>query len=151
MKKATVFLVPDVGEPGQRALLNVGLAGGSLMSLQCLVSGFGPRVAYKRALKSRRTVWFSDEFQHAHPTLMNMCVTRLAAEPHQWRIISERERFLERVLALNQHRKTCLGFVGKGEVGDVALQRAKLLTANQAVQFLAVVDRESSSSAMCAK
>ena len=75
---ADAFVVPNVTQPGQRALLNAGLAGGIVLSLPSLVTGVGPRVSYCRALETRRIVWFSETFQHYHPGLMAIFLARLA-------------------------------------------------------------------------
>ena len=40
---ADAFLVPNVAQPGQRVLLNAGLAGGIVLSLPSLITGVGPR------------------------------------------------------------------------------------------------------------
>ena len=73
-ERADVFLVLDVTQPGQRVLLNACLAGLTLMSLQCLLpsNGVGPRVTYKRAVKTRRVVWFSPEFMIRQGSLMDI-------------------------------------------------------------------------------
>ena len=95
---ADAFLVPSVTQPGQRVLLNAGLAGGIVLSLPSLITGVGPRVSYRRALETRRVVWFSDTFQHNHPALMTIFLARLAeARRNRWQVEPEREVFLERV------------------------------------------------------
>ena len=95
---ADAFLVPNVTQPGQRVLLNAGLAGGIVLSLPSLITGVGPRVSYRRALQTRRVVWFSDTFQHSHPALMTIFLARLAeARRNRWQVEPEREVFLERV------------------------------------------------------
>ena len=91
---ADAFLVPNVTQPGQRVLLNAGLAGGIVLSLPSLITGVGPRVSYRRALETRRVVWFSETFQHSHPALMTIFLARLAeARRNLWAIVPDREDF----------------------------------------------------------
>ena len=146
---AGAFLVPNVTQPGRRVLLNAGLAGGIVLSLPSLITGVGPRVSYRRALETRRVVWFSETFQHSHPALMTTFLARLAeARRNRWTVVPEREDFLDRVRR-NARKTIFLGFVAKRELGDDALQGAKLLTAETLVPFLATFARLSSSTAMC--
>ncbi len=146
---ADAFLVPNVTQPGQRVLLNAGLVGGIVLSLPSLITGVGPRVSYRRALETRRVVWFSETFQHSHPALMTIFLARLAeARRNLWTVVPEREDFLDRVRR-NARKTIFLGFVAKRELGDDALQGAKLLTAETLVPFLATFARLSSSTAMC--
>ena len=129
--------------------MNAGLAGGIVLSLSSLITGVGPRVSYRRALDTRRVVWFSEEFQHSHPVLMTIFLARMAeARRNRWTVVAERENFLDR-LRRNKRKSEFLRFVAKRELGDDALQGAKLLTAEALVPFLATVARLSSSTAMC--
>ena len=109
--------MPDVTQPGQRALLNAGLAGSVVLSLPSLATGVGPRACYMRALDVRRVVWFSGEFQHAHPTLVNICLARLALAAHRCAVMSERENCLARVppglIGLSLCLRGCL--IGPGD------------------------------------
>ena len=147
---ADAFLVPDVARPGQRVLLNAGLAGGIVLSLPSLITGVGPRVSYRRALETRRVVWFSDAFQHSHPTLMGIFWARLAgARQNRWAVVPGLEDFCDRARR-NARKRMFLGFVTKREVGDHALRVATVLTSETLLPFLATVDRLGSSTAACA-
>ena len=150
-EKAQCFVLPDLSSPGQRVLLNVGLSGGTLLSLTCLAAaGSGPFVTYERALAVRRKVWFSDEFKAAHPTLVNIFLVRLAdvaAGPIRWQVIPERADFA-RLATTNKRGPTgLLAFVSKQEAKHAAdLQRTTRLTAGESLfKFLAKVDRNKSS------
>ena len=141
--------MPNVAQPGQRVLLNAGLAGGIVLSLPSLITGVGPRVSYRRALETRLVVWFSETFQHSHPALMTIFLARLAeARRNRWTVVPEREDFLDRVRH-NSRKTLFVGFVAKRELGDDALQGAKLLTADTLVSCFATFARLRSSTAMC--
>ena len=149
-EKADVFLVPDVTQPGQRVLLNAVLAGLTLVSLQCLLSGIGPQVTYKRALRTRRIVWFSPQFMFRHESLIGIFLARLAA-PNDWRVVSEQESFLESVGRRPQLHHFAF-VVLRTEIGEIEAHRnLKLLTAGKALELLAVVDRNLSAIGMCSK
>ncbi len=142
-EKATCFLVPDVADPGQRVLLNVGLCGGGVvLSLQALATGKGPMVAYERASAVRRKVWFSEAFQATHPGLLHTFLVRLAdatAGPVRWGIISQRDEFIRQ---LRKNRRGGLAFVAlvaKTEVDDQDLRGAKRFTASETAGFVVVL------------
>ena len=139
-----------MAQPGQRVLLNAGLAGGIVLSLPSLITGVGPRVSYRRALEIRRVVWFSEEFQHSHPALMAIFLARLAeARRNHWTVVPKRDNLLDRVRRNKRHKNAFLGFVAKCELREAALQGAELLTSEALVPFLATLDRLRSSTAVC--
>ena len=147
---ADAFLVPNVAQPGQRVLVNAGLAGGIVLSRSSLITGVGPRVSYRRALETRRAVWFSEAFQHSHPALMAIFWARLAeARQNRWAVAPGLEDFCDRARR-NARKRMFLGFVTKREVGDHALRVATVLTSETMLPFLATVDRLGSSTAACA-
>ena len=130
--------------------MNAGLAGGIVLFLPSLITGVGPRVSYRRALETRRAVWFSETFQHSHPALMAILWARLAeARQNRWAVAPEREDFCDRARR-NARKIMFLGFVTKREVGDHALRVATVLTSETLLPFLATVDRLGSSAAACA-
>ena len=146
---ADAFLVPDVARPGQRVLLSAGLAGGIVLSLPSLITGVGPRVSYRRALETRRVVWFSETFQHSHPALMAIFRARLAeARQNRWAVAPEREDFCDRARR-NARKIMFLGFAAKREVGGYALRVATVLTSETLMPFLTTVARLRSSTAAC--
>ncbi len=153
-EKAQCFLVPDLSSPGQRVLLNAGLSGGTLLSPKCVSVGAGPFVTYQRALAVRRKVWFSDAFKATHATLMNVFLVRLAdvaAGPVRWAVIADRGEFA-RLAHRNRRGPTALlAFIAKDEVADVDLRNTKRLVAGELLRFLAHIDRNNSSTAMCSK
>jgi len=153
-EKAQCFLVPDLSSPGQRVLLNAGLSGGTLLSPTCISVGAGPFVTYQRALTSRRKVWFSDAFKATHATLMHIFLVRLAdvaAGPVRWVVIAERGEFARLARTNRRGPTTLLAFVAKHEVADADLRDAKRLIAGELLRFLAIIDRNKSSTAMCSK
>ena len=119
------------------------------LDLPSLITGVGPRVSYRRALETRRAVWFSEAFRHSHPALMAIFWARLAeARQNRWAVVPEREDFCERARR-NARKILFLGFVAKREVGGHALRVATVLTSETLVPFLATVARLRSSTAVC--
>ena len=113
-----------------------------------------PGIAFEQRSSTYRYLFLlfrfaSEIFQHSHPALMTSFLARLAeARRSRWTVVPEREDFLDRVRQ-NARKTIFLGFVTKRELGDDALQVAKLLTAETMVPFLASLVRLSSSTGMC--
>ncbi len=148
-ESADCFVVRDVTAPGQRILWNTMLRGGVLASIAFFVTGRGPTVRYKSAIKSRRKVWFSETFNATHPILRNICLTHLAAHNAAWAVCANRDAFLATRRPRAHPAAGTLAFVTEGETGDPELAFAKRLTASSAPAFLAVVHREDSHTGMC--
>ena len=110
-----------------------------------------PRVGYHRALARRRTVWFSEEFLHLHSKVARVFLTRMGASSHRWSVVTDRETFAQRAKGHKGAKAMFLGFVSKQQLRDEDVQRARLLTANMALSFLADMDRCKPSPGMCAK
>ncbi len=112
-------------------LLNVGLCGGVVLSLQALATGKGPMVAYERALAVRRKVWFSEAFHAIHPGLMHTFLARLAdvaAGPVRWGIISQRDEFIRQ---LRRNRRGGLAFVALVAKTEVTIRTCAVRNASR--------------------
>ena len=85
---------------------------------------------------------------------MHIFLARLAdvaAGRHQWVVIGERCEFA-RLARTNRCGPTALlAFVAKHEVADQDLRATKRLIAGNLLRFLAIIDRNKSSTAMCSK
>ena len=154
-ERADTFVLQDLTAPGQRVLWNVMLAGGTLVSLPYLLTGTGPVLSYKRAVSTRRSVWISEAFHLAHPTLVNIMIIRLAAGPPvRWKIMASREEFVAaaaRNRAAARSTWAFLAFVCASQMGDADLAPAKRVAADTATAFLAELERERCAAGMCCR
>jgi len=154
-ERAEVFVVPDVTQPGQRVLWNAALAGLLVVSLPYFIDGQGPVLAYQCALRLRRTVWISEDFRTAHPSIIAIIVARLASASRgaQWTVAQDLQHFQRAVDRCTQQRRSLTevpAFVTHDEYarGEVALG-GKRLTSEAALGFLAKLHRGVSSIGVC--
>ena len=119
-------------QPRTSALLNVALSGSVLISPSSVLIGICPCIGYCRALASRRTAWFSEEFLHVQPKMASMFVARMTAGPHQWTVVTDRETSAKRAQNNKRAKTMYLGFVSQNHVHDKDLQSAKLLSLDMA-------------------
>ena len=90
--RAQVFLVRDVGSPGQRILWVVALQGGAVIDPGFLRGGDGHGlvVTYSPAVsRCQRRVWCSQRFVDQHPTLYNLLDFAIQHAPNcRWTFLS---------------------------------------------------------------
>lgn len=82
---ADVFLVPDVTNPGQRNMWHAMLSGCTLISRSVFLKGTGPSVTFMASMRKTRTIFVSDGFMIAHPTLVNILIARMRHAVSKWK------------------------------------------------------------------
>ena len=96
-----VFLTADPGNPSNRMLWGAVLRGGLIATPRRLLgcSDSGPCIGYKAALKTKRQVWLSSEFNARHPALATIIQdavfhARQQNQQVKWKFLSSEVEFL---------------------------------------------------------
>ena len=86
------------------------------------------------------------------PNMASILMARMAAGPHQWTVVADRETFAKRAQTNTRAKTMYLGFFfSKHQLTDDDLQSAKLLTLDMSLSFMAVIYCSKNSPGMCAK
>lgn len=107
---AKVFVVPDVTQPGQRIHWIAMLSGGLVCTSRYLASGghAGGSIAFKAAVRSKRSVWCSDAFVAAHGEIHRILTSCARSPISRWRWLPDKAA----VLSLAS-RRAAVGHAGE--------------------------------------
>ena len=114
---AQIFVMGDVGNPGQKARWAAALYGATLVSAQLMLSAGqeGPYISFKAAVTTRRLIWMSEGFKRRHPIVSGIIIEAAASPRSCWQLIATREAFLAKVLLTKSSPRLVMGIVSARE------------------------------------
>ena len=143
--QATVFVVIDIDQPKPVHCWNSALAGGVMCEWEAVRSGQGPVLQFHPALRTRRSLWMSDEFlstnhQVARTILDRMQTFRFRGRRSQWHIFADEAAFRARSLA---NPSEAVALIGPEEAADWAGVK-QAFTVRAALDFFRRMDEGAS-------
>ena len=121
--EASVFLVCNVNEPGQRIQWCASLGGGVLCDLKYVMSKGhnGQTLGFKRATITKRTLWASPNFIAAHPEVHRILQAKSREAPGKFTWIANKYQFaaLSVRRAASGNRTECVALVTAAEQRDM--------------------------------
>ena len=83
---AALFIVSDVGKPGQRVNWASALVGGCIADVSLFKGGPSPIVAKEKAINIYKEIWISDTVGSNHATLAEMIRKATTMRGSQWKV-----------------------------------------------------------------
>jgi len=134
-RAATLFIVDDATQPGDRILWVAALVGGCITTPARDV-----RLVYKRALNLQRFVWLSPRFERRHSGSAAI-IRALVTHSHdtRWRLLPDHATYQSRCRTT---KRTCnmMGLVTAAEARGGALQGPGIMEERAALRIVALLD-----------
>ncbi len=120
---ATLLVVPNPAEPGERNKLAAMLHSGFLVSCSCVMSGHGLFLKYKLGVTVEREIFISRQFSDQHP-LVASAITHACAWPEsRWKLLHDRDAAVARFASVGAAAKLRIVALATSLEGRAGLPR----------------------------
>jgi hypothetical protein len=92
ISNASIFVVHDLGNPGDRIAWWVGLVGGFLITPD--LKPTSPFLQFDAAVKHPLKLWVSHAMRKKHPMLYSLITKAVASPASKWKLLASKEMFI---------------------------------------------------------